>query len=73
MHSFQKRNLRNPPKYCIGGSPIVNMKWWRMCLDEAQVIENKVIVSEMARRINAEHRWAVTGTPISKNMSGIFN
>lgn len=68
----EERNLRNPRKYSQGGSPIVNMKWWRLCLDEAQVIENRVMVTDMAKRLNAVHRWAITGTPISKNVTDIY-
>lgn len=43
-----------------------------MCLDEAQTLETGVNVREMSHKIVATHRWGVTGTPISKNVSGNY-
>lgn len=42
-----------------------------MCLDEAQAVDVPgKMVSEMVGKLSAGYRWAVTGTPISKNISG---
>lgn len=49
------------------------MKWWRLCFDEAQTVETARMVSEMAQKLVAVHRWAVTGTPISKDITGNNN
>lgn len=65
-------NLRHQRKYCVPGSPISRLKWWRLCLDEAQTVETARMVSEMAQKLTAVHRWAVTGTPISKDITGIL-
>lgn len=63
--------LRNKRKYSPPGSPLVRVKWWRLCLDEAQTVDTPgKMVSEMANKLHANFRWAVTGTPISKNISG---
>ncbi|GJQ74764.1 hypothetical protein Trydic_g21610 [Trypoxylus dichotomus] len=71
--SGQVMSLRRPPKYSLPGSPITLIKWWRLCLDEAQTVETPGrMVSEMAKRIQACHRWAVTGTPISKDISDLY-
>lgn len=49
------------------------MNWWRLCLDEAQKVEiPSHAVSQMAKMLTARHRWAVTGTPISKSVSDLF-
>ncbi|XP_018318562.1 E3 ubiquitin-protein ligase SHPRH [Agrilus planipennis] len=65
--------LRRTPRYSPPGSPITRMNWWRVCLDEAQTVElpsNKV--SEMALKLHGVHRWAVTGTPICKDISDLY-
>lgn len=62
--------MRHQRKYSVPGSPITRLKWWRLCLDEAQTVETARMVSEMAQRLTAVHRWAVTGTPISKDITG---
>lgn len=70
---FKPLNLRKERKYSAPGSPLTRLNWWRLCLDEAQAVEMPGrLVSEMARKITAVHRWAVTGTPISKNISGDY-
>lgn len=64
-------SLRYQRKYSPPKSPLTRVKWWRLCLDEAQTVETPTSkVSEMAKKLSAEFRWAVTGTPISKEISG---
>jgi hypothetical protein len=46
-------------------SPLVQAEWWRVALDEAQMVEAVTSnTAEMALLIPARHRWAITGTPI---------
>ncbi|MBA4174190.1 MAG: helicase [Hyphomicrobium sp.] len=43
-------------------------------LDEAQAIKNpKAAVSGMAHRINARHRFALTGTPLENNLGEVWS
>lgn len=64
-------SLRHQRKYSAPKSSLTRVKWWRLCLDEAQTVETPTSkVSEMAKKLMAEFRWAVTGTPISKEISG---
>jgi superfamily II DNA or RNA helicase len=43
-------------------------------LDEAQAIKNpKAAVSGLAHRINARHRFALTGTPIENNLGEVWS
>ncbi|XP_044756394.1 E3 ubiquitin-protein ligase SHPRH [Coccinella septempunctata] len=65
--------LRRKRKYDFQGSPLSRIKWWRLCLDEAQTVETPGrIVSEMAKKLTAHIRWAVSGTPISKDIRDLF-
>ncbi|XP_044258765.1 E3 ubiquitin-protein ligase SHPRH [Tribolium madens] len=65
-------SLRHHRRYSAPGSPLTTVKWWRLCLDEAQTVETPTsMVSAMAKKINAYFRWAVTGTPISKDISDL--
>lgn len=67
------RNLRNgrreePPK-----SPLTQMSWWRVCLDEAQMVESGVSsAATVARLIPRVNAWAVTGTPLRKGHRDLF-
>lgn len=67
------RNLRNRPRREPPKSPLVQMKWWRCLLDEAQMVEsgisNAAIVARKIPRINA---WAVTGTPIKQSHRDLY-
>ena len=39
-------------------SPIVCIEWWRICLDEAQMIESTTTkTAEMALRLSAVNKW----------------
>ncbi|KAJ3207758.1 hypothetical protein HDU67_007260 [Dinochytrium kinnereticum] len=59
------RSRRAPRVYERRKSPLVQIKWWRVCLDEAQMVESTVAnASEMARLIPRVHPWCVTGTPL---------
>ena len=60
-------------KYGQRRSPLVQISWWRVCLDEAQMVESGVsqaaTVARLIPRINA---WAVSGTPLKKDVEDLF-
>ena len=61
------RILRQKKKYRVTPSPLASMIWWRICLDEAQMIESSAAAAaKMALRLKTIHRWCVSGTPIWK-------
>ena len=68
-----ERNLRQQPKHAPRRSPLVLISWWRVCLDEAQMVEsgvsNAATVARLIPRVNA---WAVTGTPVKKASDDLF-
>ncbi|KAG9627630.1 hypothetical protein KCU64_g18212, partial [Aureobasidium melanogenum] len=52
-------------------SPLVQMHWWRVCLDEAQMVESGVsAAAQVASLLPRKHAWAVSGTPLKKDQSG---
>ncbi|PQE34022.1 hypothetical protein CJF32_00002864 [Rutstroemia sp. NJR-2017a WRK4] len=67
-----EKKLRHESKYPRRKSPLMQFSWWRVCLDEAQMVESGVskaaTVAKMIPRINA---WAITGTPVRKNISDL--
>ncbi|KAG2025657.1 hypothetical protein GB937_002376 [Aspergillus fischeri] len=68
-----KRNLRHEKRFQPRKSPLVKISWWRVCLDEAQMIESGVSnAAKVARLIPRQNAWAVTGTPLRKDISDLL-
>ncbi|KAJ5298639.1 protein BMH2 [Penicillium atrosanguineum] len=68
-----KRSLRHEKRFEPRKTPLVRISWWRVCLDEAQMIESGVSnAAKVARLIPRENAWAVTGTPLRKNIDDLF-
>lgn len=66
-----ERSLRHERKFEYPPSPLTSVEWWRVVLDEAQMVENKNNrPSQMVKQLPSVHRWATTGTPIEKGSFG---
>lgn len=66
--SSSDRALRHDKKFEYPPSPLTSIRFWRVVLDEAQMVENKNNrPSKMVKLLPAVHRWATTGTPIEKD------
>ncbi|KAF5027329.1 hypothetical protein F66182_573 [Fusarium sp. NRRL 66182] len=67
-----ERSRRHERVYARPKSPLVQLSWWRLCLDEAQMIENgysqAAAVARVIPRINA---WGITGTPVKDNIKDL--
>lgn len=66
------RARRNPRKYHRPRSPLTQLSWWRVCLDEAQMIESGVSkAATLARLLPRVHAWGVTGTPVKDSIEDL--
>ena len=60
-------SLRSRKRYGVLPSPLICIKWWRVCLDEAQRVEAPTSTSaRMAHKLKTDRRWCVSGTPIGR-------
>ncbi|KAL5121791.1 hypothetical protein ACEQ8H_000006 [Pleosporales sp. CAS-2024a] len=66
------RSLRNAKRHERRVSPLIEISWWRVCLDEAQMIESGVSqAAKVARIIPRCNAWAVSGTPLRKDVQDL--
>ena len=57
---------RNP------GEETIKRQWWRVVLDEAQLVANyQSVRSEVAREIDTTKRWLVSGTPMNNTIEDL--
>ncbi|XP_058110678.1 uncharacterized protein LOC131253624 isoform X2 [Magnolia sinica] len=71
-HDGDRRFMRFQKRYPVVPTPLTRIFWWRICLDEAQMVEsNAAAATEMAMRLHAQHRWCITGTPIQRRLDDI--
>ena len=67
------RDLRHDRKYQRRQSPLTQLLWWRVVLDEAQMIESGVSnAAKVAQLIPRENAWAVSGTPLRKDAKDLL-
>ncbi|OQD66724.1 hypothetical protein PENPOL_c004G04181 [Penicillium polonicum] len=73
MGATPNRTLRHEKRFVQKKTPLVRLSWWRVCLDEAQMIESGVSnAAKVARLIPREIAWTVTGTPLRRNIDDLF-
>jgi E3 ubiquitin-protein ligase SHPRH len=97
----EERTLRHERKYKRRKSPLVSISWWRVCLDEAQMVEDGVSAAAIVARLLPSkstifleishfldlgnsccfamqltaigvNAWAVTGTPVQKDVADLL-
>ncbi|EEB05116.2 ATP-dependent DNA helicase [Schizosaccharomyces japonicus yFS275] len=68
-----ERLFRNAKKYVPPKSPLIQFCWWRICLDEAQMVEmTQAQVAQMLYRIPRHNAWAISGTPVRHHVEDLF-
>ena len=67
------RSLRHEKKYERRQSPLVQIYWWRVVLDECQMVESGVSnAAKVAQLIPRTNAWAVSGTPLKKDAKDLL-
>ncbi|KAK0282791.1 hypothetical protein LTR91_006610 [Friedmanniomyces endolithicus] len=62
------RSMRHARRFDRKRTPLVQIQWWRICIDEAQMVESGVAAAaRVACRLPRIHSWAVSGTPLRKS------
>ncbi|KAB0388483.1 hypothetical protein E2I00_005639, partial [Balaenoptera physalus] len=55
-------------------SPLLRVVWARIILDEAHNVKNPRVQTSLAVcKLQAQARWAVTGTPIQNNLLDVYS
>ncbi|KAL8842462.1 MAG: hypothetical protein Q9176_002614 [Flavoplaca citrina] len=67
-----KRQFRNQKKYERKLSPLMQRKWWRVVLDEAQMLESGVSnAAKVAQLIPRSNAWCISATPVRKSLQDL--
>lgn len=67
------RSMRHERRYHRYKSPLTQISWWRVCLDEAQQIESGVTyAAKVARLIPRVNAWGITGTPVKEDIKDLW-
>ena len=67
------RSLRHDKKYKRRQSPLVKIEWWRVVLDECQMVESGVSnAARVAQVIPRRNAWAVSGTPLKRDAKDLL-
>ncbi|VDN87298.1 unnamed protein product, partial [Brugia pahangi] len=66
-------SLRYGKRHRIAPTPLLAIEWWRVCIDEAQMVEStSSSVVLMCDGLKAVNRWCITGTPVTNSLQGML-
>ncbi|KAL5279730.1 SHPRH.2 family protein [Megaselia abdita] len=68
-----RMNRRNESRTMRLLSPLTKINWWRICMDEAQMVSSvKTKTYQMVDKLSCVNKWAVSGTPIHKSIDDLL-
>ena len=72
--TWERLNLRKKKQYTPRVSVLMQLQWFRVCIDEAQngVGSPASSRAEVACLLARVHSWAVSGTPVGKSMDDLY-
>ncbi|GAB5355439.1 hypothetical protein AAMO2058_000205600 [Amorphochlora amoebiformis] len=71
--AFERKGFRYRRRRRAAPSPLMDINWWRVVIDEAQMAESTTAhAAQMCRQIRCRYRWSVTGTPINKSIDDLW-
>ncbi|KAF9189604.1 hypothetical protein BGZ51_009423 [Haplosporangium sp. Z 767] len=73
--SHYERSRRYERQYKPRKSAFVSIDWWRVCLDEAQMVEGTSVsqAAAMTLLIPRVMSWAISGTPIRRSIEDLHS
>ncbi len=71
---WKSLNLRHPKMVYPKLSPLVQVRWYRICLDEAQngVASPATKRAQVACLLPRVFSWVISGTPVKKNINDLY-
>ncbi|CAI5447646.1 unnamed protein product [Caenorhabditis angaria] len=71
---FVKTGARCSADVKFSPSSINHVKWWRIIADESQLVETSSSskLSQMSQLLESSNKWCMSGTPIMKDIKGLF-
>ena len=65
-------SARKERRFRILPTPLAPVKWWRVCLDEAQMVESHGgKAAQLAHQLWSRNRWCITGTPLDRGYADL--
>ncbi|CAJ1949444.1 unnamed protein product [Cylindrotheca closterium] len=69
--TYHRKKSSDPDKFC---PPLEQVRWWRVICDEGhQLRQANTNRNRSISGIVADHKWIVTGTPVSTSMFDLIN
>ena len=66
-------NTKNLKRYRIFQSPILKTHFFRICIDESQLVnKNTLLAAKLVNKLNSKYKFLISGTPITKTSHDLY-